>query len=153
MPSWVRLKSSLVCLGQVMCSLPNLKTDLTQRHCSSQAPLSDSLLDTVESQGAATWSGVGVPVVVQRVYFLPCRCQQGGGSAPPRSSDTQSFRWVTTQAWGYLELLREWRGLSGAVSWLHSPYTWVVFVCLLFCINIWDQGMTKVSIYLYKKSY
>lgn len=153
MPSWVRLKSSLACLGQVMCSLPTLRTDWTHRHCSSQAPLSDSLLDTVESQGAATWSGAGVPVVVQRVYFLPCRCQQGGGSAAPPSSDAPSLRWVTTQAWGYLELLRERRGLSGAVSWLHSPYTWVVFVRLFSCINIWDQGMTKDSIYLYMKSY
>ncbi|ELK37280.1 hypothetical protein MDA_GLEAN10012081 [Myotis davidii] len=78
--------------SQVLCSLPNLRTDWTHRHCPSPAPLSDSLLDTVESQGAATWSGVGVPVVVQRVYFLPCRCQQGGGSAAPPSSDTPSFR-------------------------------------------------------------
>ncbi|XP_054564396.1 DNA repair-scaffolding protein isoform X2 [Eptesicus fuscus] len=78
--------------SQVMCSLPTLRTDWTHRHCSSQAPLSDSLLDTVESQGAATWSGAGVPVVVQRVYFLPCRCQQGGGSAAPPSSDTPSLR-------------------------------------------------------------
>ncbi|XP_014388390.1 PREDICTED: DNA repair-scaffolding protein [Myotis brandtii] len=78
--------------SQVLCSLPTLRTDWTHRPCSSQAPLSDSLLDTVESQGAATWSGVGVPVVVQRVYFLPCRCQQGGGSAAPPSSDAPSFR-------------------------------------------------------------
>nr|KAF6300922.1 scaffold protein involved in DNA repair [Myotis myotis] len=77
--------------SQVLCSLPTLRTDWTHRHCSSQAPLSDSLLDTVESQGAATWSGVGVPVVVQRVYFLPCRCQQGGGSASLPSSDAPSF--------------------------------------------------------------
>ncbi|XP_045437489.1 DNA repair-scaffolding protein isoform X3 [Pipistrellus kuhlii] len=78
--------------SQVMCSLPTLRTDWTHRHCSSQAPLSDSLLDTVESQGAATWSGAGVPVVVQRVYFLPCRGQQGGSSAAPPSSEAPSFR-------------------------------------------------------------
>uniref|UniRef100_A0A8C2QVE8 DUF4503 domain-containing protein n=1 Tax=Capra hircus TaxID=9925 RepID=A0A8C2QVE8_CAPHI len=42
----------------------------------SRAPLRDSLLDAVESHGAAAWMGVGVRVVVQRVYSLPCRGQQ-----------------------------------------------------------------------------
>ncbi|XP_021104679.1 DNA repair-scaffolding protein isoform X3 [Heterocephalus glaber] len=44
----------------------------------------DSLLDVVESKGAAPYSEVGIRVVVQRVYFLPgrdsSRGQQGNGS-------------------------------------------------------------------------
>ncbi|XP_065759462.1 DNA repair-scaffolding protein isoform X3 [Muntiacus reevesi] len=51
----------------------------------SQAPLRDSLLDAVESHGAATWTGVGVRVVVQRVYSLPCRSQQADSTDPPRA--------------------------------------------------------------------
>ncbi|XP_045042041.1 DNA repair-scaffolding protein isoform X2 [Desmodus rotundus] len=79
-------------------SLTTVRTDWTHRHeeakqhFSSQVPLTDSLLDTVESQGAATWSGVRVPVVVQRVYSLPCRCQQGGGSAASLISDPPKVR-------------------------------------------------------------
>ena len=89
----------LSCLGQVTrSSLTTVRTDWTHRHeeakqhFSSQVPLTDSLLDTVESQGAATWSGVRVPVVVQRVYSLPCRCQQGGGSAASLISDPPKVR-------------------------------------------------------------
>uniref|UniRef100_A0A452R5T4 DUF4503 domain-containing protein n=1 Tax=Ursus americanus TaxID=9643 RepID=A0A452R5T4_URSAM len=74
--------------SQVMCSgLTTMRTDCNHGHeeakqCfPAQAPLRDSLLDAVESQGAATWSGVGVRVVVQRVYYLPGGYQQGGGSA------------------------------------------------------------------------
>ncbi|XP_036119805.1 DNA repair-scaffolding protein [Molossus molossus] len=84
--------------SQVMCSLTTVRTEWAHKHkeakqhLSSPAPLRDSLLDTVESQGAATWSGVGVPVVVQRVYFLPCRYQQGGGSAAPPTSDPPRVR-------------------------------------------------------------
>ncbi|XP_072669901.1 DNA repair-scaffolding protein isoform X7 [Canis lupus baileyi] len=83
--------------SQVMCSgLPAMRTDCTPGHeeakqCfPAQAPLRDSLLDAVESQGAATWTGVRVRVVVQRVYSLPCTYQQGSssaaspGSGPPR---------------------------------------------------------------------
>ncbi|KAM9690140.1 DNA repair-scaffolding protein isoform 2-T2 [Dama dama] len=51
----------------------------------SQAPLRDSLLDAVESHGAAAWTGVGVRVVVQRVYSLPCRSQQADSTDPPRA--------------------------------------------------------------------
>ncbi|XP_074843299.1 DNA repair-scaffolding protein isoform X2 [Carettochelys insculpta] len=44
--------------------------------------LNDSLLEVVESQGAAGWKDVQVQVVVQRVYYLPARegfrcCLQG----------------------------------------------------------------------------
>ncbi|KAM5313576.1 DNA repair-scaffolding protein isoform 2-T2 [Glossophaga mutica] len=85
--------------SQVMCnSLTTMRTDWTHRqeeakqHFSSQVPLTDSLLDTVESQGAATWSGVSVPVVVQRVYSLPYRCQQGGASAASLISDPPKVR-------------------------------------------------------------
>ncbi|XP_032325921.1 DNA repair-scaffolding protein isoform X3 [Camelus ferus] len=58
-------------------------TGEAEQHVPTRAPLRDSLLDAVESQGAATWSGAGVRVVVQRVYSLPCRCQQAGGEDPP----------------------------------------------------------------------
>lgn len=51
----------------------------------SQAPLRDSLLDAVESHGAAAWTGVGVRVVVQRVYSLPCRGQQAHSADPTRA--------------------------------------------------------------------
>uniref|UniRef100_A0A4W2GZ91 Scaffold protein involved in DNA repair n=2 Tax=Bos indicus x Bos taurus TaxID=30522 RepID=A0A4W2GZ91_BOBOX len=51
----------------------------------SQAPLRDSLLDAVESHGAAAWTGVGVRVVVQRVYSLPCRGQQADSADPTRA--------------------------------------------------------------------
>ncbi|XP_021544158.2 DNA repair-scaffolding protein [Neomonachus schauinslandi] len=85
--------------SQVMCSgLTTMWTDCThgheeaKQHFPAQAPLRDSLLDAVESQGAATWSGVGVRVVVQRVYYLPCRYQQGGGSAAPPGSDPPRVR-------------------------------------------------------------
>ncbi|XP_027452229.1 DNA repair-scaffolding protein isoform X2 [Zalophus californianus] len=85
--------------SQVMCSgLTTMWTDCThgheeaKQHFPAQALLRDSLLDAVESQGAATWSGVGVRVVVQRVYYLPCRYQQGGGSAAPPGSDLPRVR-------------------------------------------------------------
>ncbi|XP_040117107.1 DNA repair-scaffolding protein [Oryx dammah] len=51
----------------------------------SRAPLRDSLLDAVESHGAAAWTGVGVRVVVQRVYSLPCRGQQADSTDPLRA--------------------------------------------------------------------
>ncbi|XP_053064281.1 DNA repair-scaffolding protein isoform X2 [Acinonyx jubatus] len=85
--------------GQVMCSdLTTMRTECTRGHeetkqCfPTQAPLRDSLLDAVESQGAAPWSGVKVRVVVQRVYSLPCRYQQGGGSAVPPGPDPSRAR-------------------------------------------------------------
>ncbi|XP_047579624.1 DNA repair-scaffolding protein isoform X5 [Lutra lutra] len=85
--------------SQVMYSgLTTRRTDCTHGHeeakqCfPAQAPLRDSLLDAVESQGAAPWSGVGVRVVVQRVYCLPYRYQQGGGSAAPPDSDPPRVR-------------------------------------------------------------
>uniref|UniRef100_A0A667I3Y4 Scaffold protein involved in DNA repair n=1 Tax=Lynx canadensis TaxID=61383 RepID=A0A667I3Y4_LYNCA len=85
--------------GQVMCSdLTTMRTECTHGHeetkqCfPAQAPLRDSLLDAVEGQGAAPWSGVKVRVVVQRVYSLPCRYQQGGGSAVPPGPDPSRAR-------------------------------------------------------------
>ncbi|KAM4824738.1 DNA repair-scaffolding protein isoform X1 [Urocitellus parryii] len=55
-----------------------------KQHFIAESPLRDSLLDVVESQGAAPWSGVGVQVVVQRVYSLPGR--DGTGSQQDTSS-------------------------------------------------------------------
>ncbi|XP_012578518.1 PREDICTED: DNA repair-scaffolding protein isoform X2 [Condylura cristata] len=85
--------------SQVMCSgLTIVATDWTQRdretkqHFPSLPALRDSLLDAVESQGADTWSGVGVRVVVQRVYSLPYRCQMGGGSVAPLNSEPAKVR-------------------------------------------------------------
>nr|XP_060466461.1 DNA repair-scaffolding protein isoform X2 [Panthera onca] len=85
--------------GQVMCSdLTTMRTECTRGHeetkqCfPAQAPLRDSLLDAVESQGAAPGSGVKVRVVVQRVYSLPCRYHQGGGSAVPPGPDPSRAR-------------------------------------------------------------
>nr|XP_019572358.1 PREDICTED: DNA repair-scaffolding protein isoform X1 [Rhinolophus sinicus] len=86
--------------SQVLYSgLTTMETNWTHRHeeeakqhFSAQSPLRDSLLDAIESQGAATWLGVGVPVVVQRVYSLPWRCDLGSGSAAPPSSDPPRFR-------------------------------------------------------------
>ncbi|XP_052595909.1 DNA repair-scaffolding protein isoform X3 [Peromyscus californicus insignis] len=55
--------------------------DKAELHLAVGAPLKDSLLDIVESQRAGPWSGVGVRVVVQRVYSLlsgdGARSQQG----------------------------------------------------------------------------
>ncbi|XP_058420530.1 DNA repair-scaffolding protein isoform X3 [Diceros bicornis minor] len=85
--------------SQVMCSgLTAMGTDWThgdkeaKQHILAQAPLRDSLLDAVENQGAATWPGGGVRVVVQRVYSLPFTCQQGSGSAPSLGSDPPRVR-------------------------------------------------------------
>lgn len=55
-----------------------------KQHFTAESPFSDSLLDVVESQGASPWSGVGVQVVVQRVYSLPGR--DGTGSQQESSS-------------------------------------------------------------------
>uniref|UniRef100_A0A8C3WQ43 Scaffold protein involved in DNA repair n=1 Tax=Catagonus wagneri TaxID=51154 RepID=A0A8C3WQ43_9CETA len=73
-------KSQVICGG---CSDGTLRHEGAEQHFPAQAPLRDSLLDAVEGQGAATWPGVGVRVVVQRVYPLPYRCQQAGGPGPP----------------------------------------------------------------------
>ncbi|XP_016054433.1 PREDICTED: DNA repair-scaffolding protein [Miniopterus natalensis] len=84
--------------SQVMCGLTPTRTDWTHKHeeaarpFSPHAPLRDSLLETVESQGAGPGSGAGFPVVVQRVYSLPSRRQQGGGSAGAPSSDPPGAR-------------------------------------------------------------
>ncbi|XP_011929884.1 PREDICTED: DNA repair-scaffolding protein isoform X3 [Cercocebus atys] len=65
---------------QVVCSgVATTGTASTHRHKEAKqhipagTPLRDSLLDVVESQGAASWPGAGVRVVVQRVYSLPSR--------------------------------------------------------------------------------
>nr|XP_044999403.1 DNA repair-scaffolding protein isoform X3 [Jaculus jaculus] len=74
--------------NQIVCSgLPSMGTGWTHKYEEAtqypevDAPLRDSLLDIVESQRAAPWSGVGVRVVVQRVYSLlgkdGTRAQQG----------------------------------------------------------------------------
>nr|XP_040150015.1 DNA repair-scaffolding protein isoform X2 [Ictidomys tridecemlineatus] len=74
----------------VYSDLATTGTDWTNRHekakqhFTAESPLRDSLLDVVESQGAAPWSGVGVQVVVQRVYSLPGR--DGTGSQQDTSS-------------------------------------------------------------------
>ncbi|XP_016046227.2 DNA repair-scaffolding protein isoform X1 [Erinaceus europaeus] len=63
-----------------------------KQHSSTRISLRDSLLDAVESQGAASWSTVGVRVVVQRVYCLPVRRQQGAGPTALPSSDAPRTR-------------------------------------------------------------
>ncbi|KAM5298282.1 DNA repair-scaffolding protein [Ctenodactylus gundi] len=64
----------------------------TRQHHTAGAPARDSLLDVVESQGATPWSGVGVQVVVQRVYLLPgrdnARGQQRSSSGLPEQHGT-----------------------------------------------------------------
>lgn len=146
MPSWVKLKLFLLHVLASLCSLLTIMvTNWTHRHeeakqlFSLQALLRDSLLDAVESQGVATWSGVRVPVVVQTVYSLPYGCHRGGRSAAPPSSHPPRVQWVTRHRHGCLESLRKAMTLLGAISWLHSSYTWVVFVCLS-CIIIWEKG-------------
>ncbi|XP_030650872.1 DNA repair-scaffolding protein isoform X4 [Nomascus leucogenys] len=60
----------------------------------TDTPLRDSLLDVVESQGAALWPGAGVRVVVQRVYSLPSRDstrgQQGASSGHTDPAGTRA---------------------------------------------------------------
>ncbi|XP_040607148.1 DNA repair-scaffolding protein isoform X3 [Mesocricetus auratus] len=74
--------------SQIACSDPATTgtawthgNDKADQHLAVGAPLRNSLLDIVESQRAGPWSGVGVQVVVQRVYSLPsrdgARSQQG----------------------------------------------------------------------------
>ncbi|XP_051046936.1 DNA repair-scaffolding protein isoform X2 [Phodopus roborovskii] len=73
--------------SQVACSgLATTGTGWTHGHDKAEqhpfgAPLRNSLLDIVEIQRASPWSGVGVQVVVQRVYSLlsrdGARSQQG----------------------------------------------------------------------------
>ncbi|XP_068382071.1 DNA repair-scaffolding protein isoform X4 [Eschrichtius robustus] len=89
--------------NQVMCGgHTTVGTDWTLRHEQAElgfparAPLRDSLLDAVESQGVATWSGAGVRVVVQRVYSLRCRCQQADGTDPPGVRMTELFSLIDT---------------------------------------------------------
>lgn len=140
-PSWVKTKTvPCACLGQVPYrGLTTMETNWTHRHeeeakqhLSAQSPLRGSFLDAVESQGAATWSGVGVPVVVQRLYSLPWSCDPGSGSAAPPGSDPPRVRWVTRCRQGAENHLEKAEALLGAISWLHSPYTWVVlFVSFL----------------------
>ncbi|XP_035132643.1 DNA repair-scaffolding protein isoform X5 [Callithrix jacchus] len=85
---------------QVMCSgIATTGTAWThwhkeaKQHIPIDAPLRDSLLDVVESQGAASWSGAGVRVVVQRVYSLPSRDstrgQQGTSTGHTESTGTR----------------------------------------------------------------
>ncbi|XP_024598367.1 DNA repair-scaffolding protein isoform X4 [Neophocaena asiaeorientalis asiaeorientalis] len=89
--------------NQVMCGgHTTVGTDWTLRPEQAElgfparAPLRDSLLDAVESQGVATWSGAGVRVVVQRVYSLRCRCQQADGTDPPGVRMTELFSLIDT---------------------------------------------------------
>lgn len=69
-----------VCLGQIACSgLAPTGTgwahghDKIEQHLAVGAPLRNSLLDIVESQRSDPLSGVGVQVIVQRVYSLRSR--------------------------------------------------------------------------------
>ncbi|XP_010349913.3 DNA repair-scaffolding protein isoform X2 [Saimiri boliviensis] len=86
---------------QVICS--DIATTVTawthghkeaKQHIPIGVPLRDSLLDMVESQGAASWSGAGIRVVVQRVYSLPSRDstrgQQGPSSGHTESTGTRN---------------------------------------------------------------
>uniref|UniRef100_A0A8D0GK81 Scaffold protein involved in DNA repair n=1 Tax=Sphenodon punctatus TaxID=8508 RepID=A0A8D0GK81_SPHPU len=57
-------------------------------HPGALTALSDSLLEVVESQGAAGWRGVQVQVVVQRVYYLPARELHGGKQGAQSSHKT-----------------------------------------------------------------
>ncbi|XP_029078896.1 DNA repair-scaffolding protein isoform X2 [Monodon monoceros] len=89
--------------NQVMCGgHTTVGTDWTLRPEQAElgfparTPLRDSLLDAVESQGVATWSGAGVRVVVQRVYSLRCRCQQADGTDPPGVRMTELFSLIDT---------------------------------------------------------
>ncbi|XP_038202336.1 DNA repair-scaffolding protein isoform X2 [Arvicola amphibius] len=72
--------TSSSCRNQIACSgLATTGTgwthghEKTEQHLAVGAPLRDSLLDIVESQRSDPWSGVGVQVVVQRVYSLRSR--------------------------------------------------------------------------------
>lgn len=164
-PSWVKTKTvPVACLGQVLYSgLTTMETNWTHRHeeeakqhFSAQSPLRDSLLDAIESQGAATWLGVGVPVVVQRVYSLPWRCDLGSGSAAPPSSDPPRFRWVTRYRHGCRESLRESRGSSGSNFLAAFPIYMGCFCLFLSFLHQnsgpWcDKGV--YLLYLCKKSY
>ncbi|XP_034821932.1 DNA repair-scaffolding protein isoform X5 [Pan paniscus] len=86
---------------QVVCSgVATTGTAWTHGHKEAKqriptgAPLRDSLLDVVESQGAASWPGAGVRVVVQRVYSLPSRDstrgQQGASSGHTDPAGTRA---------------------------------------------------------------
>lgn len=147
MPSWVKLKLFPLHVLARLCSLLTIMgTNRThsheeaKQHFSHQAPLRDSLLDAVESQGAAKWSGVGVPVVVQRVYSPPYRCHQGGSSAAPPSSHPPKVQWVTRHRHGCLESLRKVVTLQeqflGFIPHIHELF----FFFHLSCIIIWEKG-------------
>ncbi|XP_047277594.1 DNA repair-scaffolding protein isoform X4 [Homo sapiens] len=86
---------------QVVCSgVATTGTAWTHGHKEAKqriptsTPLRDSLLDVVESQGAASWPGAGVRVVVQRVYSLPSRDstrgQQGASSGHTDPAGTRA---------------------------------------------------------------
>ncbi|XP_063565367.1 DNA repair-scaffolding protein isoform X6 [Gorilla gorilla gorilla] len=86
---------------QVVCSgVATTRTAWTHGHKEAKqciptgTPLRDSLLDVVESQGAASWPGAGVRVVVQRVYSLPSRDstrgQQGASSGHTDPAGTRA---------------------------------------------------------------
>ncbi|MEE6464049.1 hypothetical protein FKM82_006147 [Ascaphus truei] len=47
------------------------------KQCASCFTMDDSLLDVVETQGAAGWKGACIRVVIQRVYCLPSRDSSG----------------------------------------------------------------------------
>ncbi|XP_036052048.1 DNA repair-scaffolding protein isoform X2 [Onychomys torridus] len=74
-------RSQITCSGLATGTGWTHGHDKTEQHLAVDASLRDSLLDIVESQRAGPWSGVGVRVVVQRVYSLlsrdGARSQQG----------------------------------------------------------------------------
>ncbi|XP_063524822.1 DNA repair-scaffolding protein isoform X4 [Pongo pygmaeus] len=90
----------VVCSGVATTGTATTGTAWTHRHKEAKqriptgTPLRDSLLDVVESQGAASWPGTGVRVVVQRVYSLPSRDstrgQQGASSGHTDPAGTRA---------------------------------------------------------------
>lgn len=154
MPSWVKLKLFPLC---------DLASLLPYHHGDKLDPQTWSSITTLlspsssegfspgcnESQRAATLLGVGIPVVVQRVYSLPCRCQPGSGWAAPPGSDPPGVWWVTRHRHGHLELLKESRGSSGSSFLGAFPIYMGCFCLFLSCIKIWDHSVTKESTSVY----
>ncbi|XP_053571001.1 DNA repair-scaffolding protein [Bombina bombina] len=55
-------------------SVVNRQTYINQgKRCSSCPTINDSLLDVIETQGAAAWKGTCRSIVVQRIYCLPIK--------------------------------------------------------------------------------
>uniref|UniRef100_A0A8C0E919 DNA repair-scaffolding protein n=1 Tax=Balaenoptera musculus TaxID=9771 RepID=A0A8C0E919_BALMU len=99
--------SSVMCGGHTTVGTDwTLKHEQAELGFPARAPLRDSLLDAVESQGVATWSGAGVRVVVQRVYSLRCRCQQGMGGSRAHADSERSICLLVQDALGLFSEVR-----------------------------------------------